>query len=95
MSTVVFNETTSVTLNDSYDRHRDNEVARTRTYRVISERANKLHASVVIDFADTLRELGADQPGVKGFRIRVDSGPERGPHTLIADWSVDLDTEIP
>jgi hypothetical protein len=92
MSTVLFSESTDITLHGMSSTEQ-NKATRTRSFRVISESADRLSAWVLLDFADTLHALGADEKDAKHFRLTVQSSPERGAHGLTAEWSVELPAE--
>lgn len=93
MSTVIFTDFTSVTAySDIADRSKDNQVRRGREFRVVS--ATGLHPYQLIEFAQTLQELGADQREVRNFSLRVENESGRSPHRLIAEWKVDLPAEV-
>lgn len=90
MSTVIFNESTSVTLRtDIIDGHKDNAASRTREFRVLS--AVGLHAYQLVEFAETLRELGALE--ARNVRISATTDPGKGLTRLTAEWKVDLPAE--
>lgn len=92
MSTILFTEYTAVTLHtDIIDMHKDNTVARVREFRVLS--GVGLAPYQLIEFAETLWELGANEPGVKGFRLQA-SGGDLHPTRLIAEWKVDLPAQV-
>lgn len=93
MSTVIFNEYTSITLRgDIEDSSKDNKASRTREFRVVS--GSGLAPYQLIEFADTLRELGAHEREARNFRLSVTQDPGTGPTRLTAEWKVDLPAEV-
>jgi hypothetical protein len=74
------------------------KVERADEYTVISDGGlAMLTADALIDFARTLQDLNADQPGIRDWHVHIDRDADRGCYSIRASWKRPLpnDQETP